>query len=240
MIFKGRSKCQFWLIAKNFKVADQEREHKPSTFSVFPGSRLLSQYLSSIKQLQFSGQRMGEEHRPFEEFWRHEKDSLRCLAWRVNDRKASDWLRNSWQEGWLINPEESFGKKSPYQLGDCERTNLHVESSILIVWTLFHTIKPKASESSAPAESVALQLFWLKKQFWFGDAFLLSITSNLTQSVPIILIWKIHEDALRWRKHQQLGMVNFLRYKHRHGTCSYCFSEEYPSSGHSSRKNAPQ
>lgn len=38
--------------------------------------------------------------------------------------------------------------------------------------------------------------------------------------------------------HQQLGMVeDFLRYKHRPGTCSYCHSEENPASGYGSRKN---
>lgn len=106
---RGGVNVSFYWLRRTSKLQIRERVHKPS--SVLPGSRQLSLYLRSIKQLQFSGQRMGEECRPFKEFWRREKNSLRCLAWRVNDLKASDGLRNSWQESWLIKPEESFGKK---------------------------------------------------------------------------------------------------------------------------------
>lgn len=80
----------------------REGECKPS--NVFTGSRHLSQYLRSLKQLQFSGQRMGEESWPFTEFWRHEEVSLGCLAWEVSDLKASGGLRNPCQESWQINP----------------------------------------------------------------------------------------------------------------------------------------
>lgn len=97
---EGVNVSVYWL-RRTSKLQIREREHKPS--SVFPGSRQLSRHLRSIKQLQFSGQRIREERHPFEEFWRYEQDFLRCLAQRVNCLKASDGLRNSWQESWPRN-----------------------------------------------------------------------------------------------------------------------------------------